>query len=119
MPLSFPTSKVKGNPEDNAEEDEEEDYGSDGEGDQNSIFVEVFVQEMHDAYSSYGQAKLCLHDLCNTTNSAERPNEIKGKAGWLQLGPDAGKVFYAAKLKLREPQLPKMYPNALGADYAD
>ena len=54
MPLSFPTSKVKGKPEDNAEEDEDEEYGSDGEGDQNSIFVEVFVQEMHDAYSSYG-----------------------------------------------------------------
>ena len=74
---------------------------------------------MHDAYSSYGQTKLCLHDLCNTTNSAERANETKGGGFWLQLGPDAGKILYAAKLKLRETQLPKMYPNALAADYAD
>ena len=46
---------------------DEQGYGSESEEDEDedNIFVEVFVQEMHDTYTSYGSAKLNLAQICS------------------------------------------------------
>lgn len=50
--------------------------------DDSSIRVEVFVQEMHDDYASYGHAKLSLAQLCAPPSNPA----LQSKGGWLQLG---------------------------------
>ena len=116
MPLTMPNAPVKsGSDEDEYGKEDEND--SDSTSDQNSIFVEVFVQEMHDNYSSYGQAKLDLQTLNDTTNGGERTNQASG--GWLQLDGEVGKVLYSAKLKYRAPGLPKMFPDARQAEFGE
>ena len=65
MPVTVPTEK-----EATAELDanSNEDYGSESDNAENSISVEVFVQEMHDSYTSYGKASVSLAPLLTTSN---------------------------------------------------
>ena len=67
------------------------------DNDEAEDFIElfVFVQEMHDKYDKYANAKIPLESLCIL-------DKDKAGGGWIQLEEGAGKVLLSSKYQRSE-----------------